>query len=641
MEKILLKLIRAAVILAVFVPLAGGYVYFFPLEFAKTTLLKIIIEAAVVLYLILLVIDSNWLPWKKIRFGALEIALLGYFATVIAAAVFAQNPYLAFWGEPERGGGVFSLIHYGLLFFLALIFFDDEKKRRKLWNCAIAVSVFIAAIAVEQKFNFFGIPFLNYYERSASTIGNANFLAAYLLLLIFPTFAFALRSEKKREAAFYFSAAIIQGTAIISSASRGAFLGLIAGALLFLFLYPTKAELGFAKRHIPKLAAVFLILALAGFFYFAKTNESGNFSAPEDNIIRRLTTISLSEHTTQTRLLAWQISWNAFKEKPLLGWGPENFSIGFDKHFNPELEKWGKTETWFDRAHNFIFDIGVTSGIVGLVAYLAIFAATFYKLSLKKRRLLSDPQSTIYNLKSKIIILTGLQSAWVAYLVQNLFNFDTVSTYIILFLLLAYTINVIDLSTPPKTVILSEAKNLAEQEDSSVAPRPQNDNQQTIYKPFIIFIFKTIGMLIIILLFSKLIFFASLRPFWTNSEVNRLVSLIQINYPRNAERVFGQFSKLAETQTPYDHYFYLLKQSPWEFAYAKTLRDRDPKKSEKIVRETIEKVKKYGRLRPHYARNYTFLADLYDFLIQQGHSEFQKDKDEALRKAKELSPFRY
>jgi len=629
MKKILLKLIRGAVILAVFVPLAGGYVYFFPLEFAKTTLLKIIVEAAVVLYLILLVIDSNWLPWKKIRFGALEIALPGYFTAVIAAAVFAQNPYLAFWGEPERGGGVFSLIHYGLLFFLALIFFDDEKKRRKLWNCAIAVSLFIAAIAVEQKFNFFGIPFLNYYERSASTIGNANFLAAYLLLLIFPTFAFALRSEKKREAAFYFSAAIIQGTAIISSASRGAFFGLIAGVLLFLFLYPTKAELGFAKRHIPKLTAVFLILALAGFFYFAKTNESGNFSAPEDNIIRRLTTISLSEHTTQTRLLAWQISWNAFKEKPLLGWGPENFSIGFDKHFNPELEKWGKTETWFDRAHNFIFDIGVTSGIVGLVAYLAIFAATFYKLSLKKRRLLSDPQSTIYNLKSKIIVLVGLQSAFAGYLIQNLFNFDTVSTYIISFLMLAYTsyvVNSPDDSREPASLISNFQFSISKQIPNS---------------KILIAALKMIIAVIIILLFSKLIFFASLRPFWTNSEVNRLVSLIQINYPRNAERVFGQFSKLAETQTPYDHYFYLLKQSPWEFAYAKTLRDRDPKKSEEIVRETIEKVKKYGRLRPHYARNYTFLADLYDFLIQQGHSEFQKDKDEALRKAKELSPFRY
>ena len=629
MKKILLKLIRGAVILAVFVPLAGGYVYFFPLEFAKTTLLKIIVEAAVVLYLILLVIDSNWLPWKKIRFGALEIALPGYFTAVIAAAVFAQNPYLAFWGEPERGGGVFSLIHYGLLFFLALIFFDDEKKRRKLWNCAIAVSLFIAAIAVEQKFNFFGIPFLNYYERSASTIGNANFLAAYLLLLIFPTFAFALRSEKKREAAFYFSAAIIQGTAIISSASRGAFFGLIAGVLLFLFLYPTKAELGFAKRHIPKLTAVFLILALAGFFYFAKTNESGNFSAPEDNIIRRLTTISLSEHTTQTRLLAWQISWNAFKEKPLLGWGPENFSIGFDKHFNPELEKWGKTETWFDRAHNFIFDIGVTSGIVGLVAYLAIFAATFYKLSLKKRRLLSDPQSTIYNLKSKIIVLVGLQSAFAGYLIQNLFNFDTVSTYIISFLMLAYTsyvVNSPDDSREPASLISNFQFSISKQIPNS---------------KILIAALKMIIAVIIILLFSKLIFFASLRPFWTNSEVNRLVSLIQINYPRNAERVFGQFSKLAETQTPYDHYFYLLKQSPWEFAYAKTLRDRDPKKSEEMVRETIEKVKKYGRLRPHYARNYTFLADLYDFLIQQGHSEFQKDKDEALRKAKELSPFRY
>ncbi|KKU37656.1 MAG: hypothetical protein UX53_C0045G0003 [Candidatus Azambacteria bacterium GW2011_GWB2_46_37] len=225
--------------------------------------------------------------------------------------------------------------------------------------------------------------------------------------------------------------------------------------------------------------------------------------------------------------------------------------------------------------------------------------------------------------------MVGLQSAFAGYLIQNLFNFDTVSTYIISFLMLAYTsyvVNSPDDSREPASLISNFQFSISKQIPNS---------------KILIAALKMIIAVIIILLFSKLIFFASLRPFWTNSEVNRLVSLIQINYPRNAERVFGQFSKLAETQTPYDHYFYLLKQSPWEFAYAKTLRDRDPKKSAEMVRETIEKVKKYGRLRPHYARNYTFLADLYDFLIQQGHSEFQKDKDEALRKAKELSPFRY
>jgi len=73
------------------------------------------------------------------------------------------------------------------------------------------------------------------------------------------------------------------------------------------------------------------------------------------------------------RLLLWSSALKAFRERPVLGWGAENFDYGFDKYYNPQFYRGGINETWSDRAHNWFLDFLVMGGALGLAFYLAIF----------------------------------------------------------------------------------------------------------------------------------------------------------------------------------------------------------------------------------------------------------------------------
>ena len=144
----------------------------------------------------------------------------------------------------------------------------------------------------------------------------------------------------------------------------------------------------------------------------------------------KLTTeMSFSKSTFQTRLISWRAAYKDFKTHPVLGVGHGNYSIVFDKYFDPTFYNYTKSETYFDRAHNNIVDITSTTGVLGLLAYLSIFVALFFYLFKGV-------------LKGKIgvhdfAIIGGLVGA---YFVQNLAVFDSFSTYIALMVVLAYTV---------------------------------------------------------------------------------------------------------------------------------------------------------------------------------------------------------
>ena len=53
-----------------------------------------------------------------------------------------------------------------------------------------------------------------------------------------------------------------------------------------------------------------------------------------------------------------------------MGWGPENFTIAYDRHLTPEIA--AQSTSSFDQAHNKIVEELTTKGIVGLVFYLSI-----------------------------------------------------------------------------------------------------------------------------------------------------------------------------------------------------------------------------------------------------------------------------
>src|SRR5690606_8564060 len=94
-----------------------------------------------------------------------------------------------------------------------------------------------------------------------------------------------------------------------------------------------------------------------------------------NDTLRRLATISLTDTTTESRLTTWQASLSGWIKEPkifFLGTGLENYYYVFNKNFPIEIYKKAGSQIWFDRAHNIILDIGVTTGIFGLLTYLLI-----------------------------------------------------------------------------------------------------------------------------------------------------------------------------------------------------------------------------------------------------------------------------
>ncbi|KKR74830.1 MAG: TPR Domain containing protein, partial [Parcubacteria group bacterium GW2011_GWB2_40_8] len=228
-------------------------------------------------------------------------------------------------------------------------------------------------------------------DRLDASLGNASYMAIYMAFGLFTALLFFVRSKNKRSSIWIYAPIIaLQTIVLYYTATRGAILGVIGGLFLASVLIAI-----FAERKKVKMAAggfALAVMILIGGFLAIK-NTSFVTSSP---VLNRFSGISLKERTTESRLTIWKMSWEGFMEKPVLGWGPENFNLVFNKYYEPSLYR---QEPWFDRAHNVFFDRLVTGGVIGLVSYLGLFFfAVYYLWSRRNKTRFSVYDSAILSL---------------------------------------------------------------------------------------------------------------------------------------------------------------------------------------------------------------------------------------------------
>ena len=172
---------------------------------------------------------------------------------------------------------------------------------------------------------------------------------------------------------------------------------------------------------------VFFILALNHFPFLRNIPVLGRFA-------------DFSFESIKGRLYTWETAFWAIKDRPIFGWGPENFSFAFDKYFNYKHFHPGQGgETWFDRAHSVILDYAASTGIIGLLAYLAVFVLYYFQFF----------KSEFNNLRSlRQLFVSALFFALpFGYLIAGLTLFDVYPIYLMLFSFLAlanYTLSIRD-----------------------------------------------------------------------------------------------------------------------------------------------------------------------------------------------------
>ena len=110
-----------------------------------------------------------------------------------------------------------------------------------------------------------------------------------------------------------------------------------------------------------------------------------------------------------TRLLVARAGLRGFLERPILGWGPENFDKVFDRFADASFYQY--TDRTFDQPHNKVVEELSTKGALGTLAYFALWAALV--LAVIRRR---PPRGEA--------LAYAILGALAGYFVQNLFLFD-------------------------------------------------------------------------------------------------------------------------------------------------------------------------------------------------------------------------
>ena len=418
-----------------FSPLYINSGLFFPFIVTKTVAFNI---AAVLMFLAFLV-----LSWKsddyKIRINLAVVILAVYILVSLISSALGDNFYRSFWSNNERSEGILLFIHLFLFFVAMSGFFRKLKDWLYVFDLSFFASLIVSLVALGQHLQISWLLPSSGGQRLAGTIGNAGYMAGYLIFGVF--FGLLLMFKRKNSyLKFYYGAVIILEIFIaLNTQTRGGILALALGGFIFLlyllFFYFQDKRLKMAGTVIILLAVIAPIVLVAG------KNSSVVANNP---VLARIANISWSDTTTQNRLMTWHSAWQGFKERPILGWGNENFYQVFDENFNPKIYRHVNSVVWFDRAHNIIFDRLIIGGLVGLMAYLAFLFAPFYFLWRyylllgRDKETGDDAKANSVNSASKYFVPVLMTLIIISYFIQNLFIFEALVIYIPLLLVLAF-----------------------------------------------------------------------------------------------------------------------------------------------------------------------------------------------------------
>lgn len=571
---------RALLMVLPFVPLYISQSLFFPYITGKAFVFRVLVEIAFACWVWLAINYEEYRPRKS----ALFYSLLFWISVVSLATIFSLNPDRSFWSNFERMEGLVSYLHL-FAYFLVLSSVFKKNDWNIFFNLFLVSGIFQNFYVLFQKLGYLASPQGGF--RTDGTIGNPTYLAAYLIFILAIAALLWVKSEKNTAASYFYIFMMAWTTlSIFFTASRGPVLGLLGGLILACILYlilknPERESEKYIYRSIGFGLAALVVIPLS--FWLLR-----DFSLIKNNdVLSRLTSLSFSERTVTSRFSIWAMSFEGVKERPVLGWGPENYALVFSKHFRPEL--W-RQEPWFDRSHNIIFDWLINAGFLGLISYLSIFVAAFYMLleNFKKRK----------NLLEEGLLLGAL---FVAYFFQNLFVFDNIATYLSFFAFLAF-IN--SESTDLEQINSNQKKILPK--DESVFP-------------------EMIGGFLIVVLFS-VIYFVNWRPLMVNLN---LLNALRAQGQGNAEVSLELFQKaLAYNSIGKQE----IREQMSKFAINVGMSNLPIEFKDKTLRFVIGQAEIGVEENPMDPRAYLFLGGLYSRV------GFFEQSLIALKKASELSP---
>lgn len=300
---------------------------------------------------------------KGIKWTKIKIASGLFILILLLTSLIGTDPKTSFLGrEPYFQGWI--LYAYLYLFFLMVSWTGIKLRNWAIVLAGSATIVSLLAIKDWVLLNILSTHVITYSGRVVSTFGQPNFYAGFLLLTL--PFAYYLRPVG-------LIVGLISIIGIFVSYSR-----------LAILLALTLLILGLIDQLKSKLKIIFIVfLVILGASVLGLIFSSGllgnEFSKPLSTLDPDLT-----RESVEKRVYIWPVAWEIFKQRPVLGYGLENINRSFVGYF--EVNKYplfeansnvspvllSLKELNIDRTHNYLLDLSLFSGILGLIFWLVL-----------------------------------------------------------------------------------------------------------------------------------------------------------------------------------------------------------------------------------------------------------------------------
>ncbi len=488
-SKVTTKLKELTVLLALFfTPLLFFTSSHDQFELPKITFLSVLCLPLLILSLL----SKKYVPPKPV-----VIAVLIFVFTQILSSTpwISLSMSTSLLGEYENFSGLTTLLVY-LAWFLVLFHSPNSLKTGKYFLFSILSAFLLSLYALGQHYQFDFVqwnPESINSSREFGSLGNPNFLAAYLSMCIPLVLGFSMKRAFSPGTAqtsspllslflmsaglcflilgtfrmsqsfhisdwkwsllmslslglfmfssgflllihsnnliFSFLSLFILGFGLFSTGSRGGFLATFMGIMVYIFFIVRK-ENSFHEFN-EKLKAIPKI-RIAGWLSAACLVAVFllNFGSP---FLMRLKTsiFHIGESLATSRLHIWIPALRMIHSHPLLGVGLDAFKIAFPYYSGIEFNQIDGQFVSSRTAHNEILQVASTSGLLGMAIYLCVIY--FFTASWLKAYRKSIPTGKFF--------LIGILSSVVAYHTQNLFSFDVVSLCVLWYASMALIAN--------------------------------------------------------------------------------------------------------------------------------------------------------------------------------------------------------